>query len=221
MAVLDFSQTLIKEGDVTYISAASGSITDADRYYIGTYSGQQTLTLPSAVGRIGQRFYVKKEVGASGPLTVTSAGGTIDGATSEAISVGAGFRQFVSDGANWRIFGGTILPVVYQMANVGSGGTISIDASLASVYRVTCAASATLAVPQANTAIDGDTLEVEILCTAAGTITVTTTGTAPNVILLTGASGATIAVPAGKRCFMQLRFTAGVGWFLRGQSVQA
>jgi hypothetical protein len=215
MGVVDFAQTLVREGDVTYVSTASGSITDADRYYIGTYNGLQTLTLPSAVGRIGQRFYVKKELGGSGPLTVTSAGGTIDGATSEVISVGAGFRQFVSDGTNWRIFGGNIMPVIVQLTQIATGN-ITIDASLGTIYRITVTgASCTVVPPAVANAVDADTVNLEILCNAACTVTFGT-GTAPATIIPTGAAWSSLTVQAGKRMFVTMRYVAGVAWFLLG-----
>jgi len=225
-SVIDLGRSIVRDTDVRYVATAgTTAVTDDCRYWVGNGNAAQTFQLPNAAARQGQAFHVKKAPNVTGALVVTSAGGTIDGAAAETISVGQGFRSFVSDGTDWLIFGGNVLPVIYQLSNVASGGTIAgasgIDASLASTYRVTCAANATLGPPQAATAVDGDIIELEILCTAAGTITTTITGTAPNIIFLTGAAGATVAIGAGKRAFFQLKFVSGVGWFLRGQSVQA
>lgn len=194
-------------------SASSITLADTDDVVLfNTASAALTATLPSAVGRTGHTFVVKK-LGAN-PLTIASAS-TIDGASSEVISMDDGFREVVSDGDEWHIIGGKIEPKIKQLTQI-STGTITINAAEATVYRITVTgASCTVAPPASANSIDADTVNLEILCNAACTVTFGT-GTAPNTIIPTGAAWSSLTVQAGKRMFTTMRFVSGVGWFLLG-----
>lgn len=66
-----------------------------------------TITLPSAVGRRGRQYYIKDSTGNAGTknITISSAGGNIDGAGSKTITTNYGCRLVVSDNVNWFIIG--------------------------------------------------------------------------------------------------------------------
>lgn len=196
---------------------ANYTLTDNDAVVVfNTASGAMTANLPTAVGRAGRRYVIKKLGGSTAnPLTIDANGTeTIDGALTEIISVAGGFREIVSDGTNWHIISGKVEPVIVTLANVGAGGTISIDASIGSVYRVTTTGStATLAVP--TNPIDSDLIAVEILANAALTLTINAS------ILLTGGATGSVSIPINKRTFITMRYVTSVGWFVLGQSVQA
>jgi hypothetical protein len=198
---------------------ANYTLVDTDAVVVfNTTSGAMTATLPTAVGRTGRRFLVKKLGGTTAnSLTIASNGGTIDGATTEVISVAGGFRELISDGTNWHIIGGRVEPVIVQLAGITTAAaTISIDASVGSVYRVTASASATTCTLNVPTnPIDGDAITVELLASVATTLTINAS------ILTTGGTTTPIAIPVGKRWFGVLRNVTGVGWFLVGSSVQA
>lgn len=83
-------------------TAASSSITATDHVVTGT--GSITLTLPTAASITG-REYVVKNIG-GGSITAASAGGTIDGVSTQTIVTGTGAMssmKFKSDGTNWII----------------------------------------------------------------------------------------------------------------------
>lgn len=102
--------------------------------------------------------------------------------------------------------------VIRALSNVGAGGTISIDASAASIFRVTTTGStATLAVP--TNASDGDLISLEILANAALTLTVNSS------ILLAGAAITPQTASAGKRIFIQMRCISTT-WYMVAMAVQ-
>jgi hypothetical protein len=83
-------------------TAASGNITATDHVVTGT--GSITLTLPTAASITG-REYIVKNIG-GGSITAASAGGTIDGVSTQTIVTGTGAissMKFKSDGTNWII----------------------------------------------------------------------------------------------------------------------
>ena len=83
-------------------TASSASITATDHVVTGT--GSITLTLPTAASITG-REYIVKNIG-GGSITAASAGGTIDGASTQTIVTGTGAissMKFKSDGTNWII----------------------------------------------------------------------------------------------------------------------
>jgi len=66
--------------------------------------GAFTVTLPNAYGRMGQQPISVKRMNAGGnAVTVGSAGGTIDGATTASLAAQYATKAFVSDGTNWMI----------------------------------------------------------------------------------------------------------------------
>jgi lysophospholipase L1-like esterase len=200
------------------ITAATYAVLDVDRSIIADSTAQaQTITLPSPVGRSGKRYTVKKRSGGGtvpNLVTIGTAAGSIDGLPSETISVAGGFREFESDNTIWHIVGGKVEPVIVNLAAVAAGGTIAIDASIGSTYRVT-ASGATVILGVPTQPIDGDTIVVEILCSVACTITINAS------IIPTGGAGSSIPMAAGKRWFGTLRYITGVGWFLLGSGPQA
>lgn len=80
---------------------ANYTLTDADRTIIAG-SGVATLTLPNAVNRKGKEFIIKSTLAT--PITVSSAGGSIDGAASFSVD-GTTVHGITlqSDGANWYV----------------------------------------------------------------------------------------------------------------------
>jgi hypothetical protein len=192
---------------------ANYTLVDADHQRLVMFNSASNLTatLPAAAGRTGTRFIIKK-IG-TGTLTIDPNGTeTIDGALTEVISVSNGFRVIESDGTGWQVIGGRIDPVVATLANVGNGGTISINAAQASVYRVsTTGATATLAVP--TNSVDADVVNVEVLATAALTLSLNAS--------IVNCSGATFpaSVAINKRAFLGLRCISST-WYLLAYSVE-
>lgn len=82
----------------TYTMAPRDRVILAD----GT-GGAFTVTLPTAVGRKGQQSLTVKRTSAAGNITIASAGGTIDGATTVTLAAQYALREVISDGANWHI----------------------------------------------------------------------------------------------------------------------
>jgi hypothetical protein len=206
---------------------SAATLTVADRVVIGDTSvGAYAVTLPDATTCPGLVLWIKKVVGSGGapvlnPLTITPFGSqTIDRAASEQISMSGGFRQLVSDGSNWWIIGGKIDPVIQQLTTIATGN-IAMDASAATVFRITVSGATCTIQPPTNP-IDADTVQLEILVTNAAGCTITFgTGTAPATILLTGAVTPTMTAPQNKRVFVTMRFIATVGWFALGAASQA
>lgn len=199
------------------LKTASYTLTDADYAIVfNTASASMTATLPSAVGRAGRRFLIKK-IGAAtataNQLTIDPAGTeTVDGFTTEVISMSGGFRELISDGANWIIIGGKVDPILHTLANVAAAGTISIDASMATVYRVpTSGSTATLAVPTQS--IDADTINIEVTPSVALALTINA------AILLTTGIATPINVPANKKLFIMMR-TIGTTWYMLAATIQ-
>lgn len=92
-----------------------------------------------------------------------------------------------------------ILPGIVAMSNVAAAGTISIDASLGSLYRVTVASGAcSLAVPSNPT--DGESINVEITATAAATIAINA-----SIINCTGVASP-MSIAAGKCLYLGMRY---------------
>lgn len=68
--------------------------------------GNIALTLPTAIGNQGKRFFFKRMDGSANSLTIqTVLSQTIDGVTSTALSAQYESIELVSDGANWLIIG--------------------------------------------------------------------------------------------------------------------
>jgi hypothetical protein len=75
----------------------------ATDYCIDCTSGTFTVTLPTAVGIVGQQFVIKNS--SAGTITIaTTSAQTIDGSASGAIALGQyDSLSVLSDGANWII----------------------------------------------------------------------------------------------------------------------
>lgn len=87
-------------------AAYSALVTDHLIAYT-TLTAPRTVTLPTAVGTLGQVIVVKDETGNAGTQTITvaaQAGQTIDGAASKAITTAYGSLRVYSTGAAWFMF---------------------------------------------------------------------------------------------------------------------
>jgi hypothetical protein len=77
------------------------SITSTD-YTIDCTSGTFTVTLPTAVGITGRQYVIKNS--GTGVITVaTTSSQTIDGVTTQAISIQYDYLKVQSDGSNWVV----------------------------------------------------------------------------------------------------------------------
>ena len=73
-------------------------------WFVDTTSGDVTITLPAADEVTADTiFTVKRTTGGSNTLTVTTGGGTIDGAASHSIPTQYASYSYISDGANYWI----------------------------------------------------------------------------------------------------------------------
>jgi len=102
-------------------AAATLTLSPGHHTIVGTLSGNQTFTLPTAVGAKGKLYYIKK-TGATGTLTVdTTSTQTIDGASSVAMATQYDELTVQSDNANWVI-------VAQIDGAAGGGGLFTEDA---------------------------------------------------------------------------------------------
>lgn len=87
------------------VTSASYSTTAQDRVVGVNVAGAVTITLVSAASvPVGTLVYVKDESGSAGTYNITinpQSGQTIDGASSQVISVGHDMRRMYSSGSNW------------------------------------------------------------------------------------------------------------------------
>jgi hypothetical protein len=210
------SQTVVR---TTVAKTATYTATTADRVIIfDTTSGAMTCNLHAASTMTNMALIIKKLGGSTAnPLTIdANSTETIDGALTEVISVAGGFRELISDGTKWHIIGGKVEPIIVTLSNLTTAGqNISIDASVASIYRIATTSSAstcTLAVP--TNPIDGDAINVEVSATVATSVTINAS------ILLTTGITSPIAVPIGKKLFLGLR-TIGSTWYLLAAQIQS
>jgi hypothetical protein len=90
-------------GDHRTVTTATTVVDSDDLVLVDTTSGSVTVTLPSAVGRRGRKFTMKKLIAAN-TMTLAGAGSeTIDGAATVAITTRYAVRTVQSDGINWHI----------------------------------------------------------------------------------------------------------------------
>jgi hypothetical protein len=84
--------------------SAAYTLTDADQLVlVDTTAGSVTVTLPSAVGRRGRTFTIKKLIAAN-TLTIEGDGTeTLDGAANIALTTRYAARTVQSDNANWHV----------------------------------------------------------------------------------------------------------------------
>lgn len=195
---------------------ANYTLTDSDSVVIfDTSSGNLTATLPTAVGRAGRRFIIKKlgPVTSNSLLLATTSSQTIDGATASLSSVtGAGSLELISDGSNWHTIGAP-LQFVAVYTSPANAGTLTVDAPSQTTARVsTGVAGFTLAVPTGGA--DGQPLNVEITPSVSFSLTINAS------ILLTTGITSPIAVAANKKLFLGLRYVSST-WYLLASQVQS
>lgn len=94
--------TTIDTSPITHVSTDTAITDSMGTVIVDVATLPITITLPSAVGRTGRRFTVKKNGSANG-ITVDSAGGNIDGSPSEIMGCSGGMRTFQSDGTDWWV----------------------------------------------------------------------------------------------------------------------
>jgi hypothetical protein len=201
-------------GNTTRAVTGNTTLTDADGVVIVTPSGgTATATLPTPVGRTGKRFVVKKAYGATAyAVSIATAAATIDGAATEVIMVAGGYREVISDGANWHIIGGTVIPVIYTPAAPTNGATVTPDATMASVFRYTPAVAGWILGNPTN-GVDGLQINIEITPSTAFTLTIT------GPALTTGITQP-VAVANAKKCFVGLRYSGGT-WYVIALTTQS
>lgn len=85
--------------------AGAYTATDSDIIIVcDASSGAFTITLPTAVGRRGKAFYIKKTDATANAVTIDADGAeTIDGALTQVIAMQYNSLSLVSDGSNWHI----------------------------------------------------------------------------------------------------------------------
>lgn len=87
---------------VPYATTAISIGLDASHCVV-TVSATATITLPTAVGILG-RIYRIKNIGAAATVTIaTTSSQTIDGITTQTLTVQYDSITIISDGANWHI----------------------------------------------------------------------------------------------------------------------
>lgn len=185
---------------VRTITAAT-TLLDADDVVVcDTTTAAFTVTLPSAVGRTGRSFLIKK-IGPNALTIATTSSQTIDGVTTEPISMAYGFREVISNGGGWYVRGGKVDPVIAALADTAAAATLTVNAAAATIYRGRLTGStATLAAP--TNPVDGDQINLELYATVACSLTVA------SAVVLTAGITSPIAVPANKLLTLGLRYRA-------------
>ena len=101
--------TLKSNGQVLAIAAKSAAYTAlvSDEIITGdATSAAFTITLPTAVGKNGQTYTIKRiNSGANAVTVATTSSQTIDGAATYALSAQYNYVKVVSDGSHWIIVG--------------------------------------------------------------------------------------------------------------------
>ncbi len=84
---------------------AAYTATDSDTVILcDATAGAFTVTLPTAVGRTGKVFYIKKIDATANAVTIAGDGAeTIDGETTQSISTQYNALKLISDGSEWHI----------------------------------------------------------------------------------------------------------------------
>ncbi len=83
---------------------ADYTLTSLDKVILGdTTSGTKTMTLPTAVGRTGRIFTLKKIASANTLTIATTSAQTIDGSSTVSITVNNTALAVISDNTNWRV----------------------------------------------------------------------------------------------------------------------
>jgi hypothetical protein len=89
--------------NVTTVTGSTTLVTTQSGVVLVDNAAAATVTLPDASASTGLSFTVKRLT--ANAATVASAGGTIDGAATQALAAQYDFITVVSDGANWYITG--------------------------------------------------------------------------------------------------------------------
>jgi hypothetical protein len=89
---------------VTTVTGAT-TLSDSNDYVIANAAGGAfTVTLPTAVGRTGKGFVVKRLNSGANNVTVgTTSSQTIDGATTRVLTSQYELVGVISDGSNWHV----------------------------------------------------------------------------------------------------------------------
>lgn len=83
---------------------ANYTLTSLDKLLLAdTTAGDKTMTLPTAVGRMGRGFTIKKIVAANVLTLATTSSQTIDGSTTATVTVNNTALTVVSDDSNWQV----------------------------------------------------------------------------------------------------------------------
>ena len=97
-------------GEVVESATTAGSphsVTETKTISRPTVPAAAFFQLPAAGSATTYADYIVKDgagiAGSGHPITVTAAGGTIDGAASDSISSDYGAKVYVSDGTNWNV----------------------------------------------------------------------------------------------------------------------
>jgi hypothetical protein len=207
--------------DISYLlgpivaKTANYTATDADEVItVDCSGGDRTITLPAASGRAGKVYTIKKIAGVANYVIIDgNASETIDGSLTETIYIPGDMRTIICDGSNWFIINDKNTPIIASPSSPSNGGTLTVDASTATVFRVsTGVAGFTLAVPTKPT--DGQQLNFEISPSVTHSLTLNAS------ILLTSGITSPIAVPSGKKLFLGLRYVS-TAWFAIAQAIQS
>ena len=101
--------TLSSKGTINAITAKTSAYTAlvSDEIITGdATSAAFTITLPTAVGKVGQTYTIKRiNAGANAVTVGTTSSQNIDGAATYALSMQYKYVKVVSDGSHWIIVG--------------------------------------------------------------------------------------------------------------------
>lgn len=130
------------------VTASTDTLTSGDLTILyDTTSNNITATLPTAVGRAGQRYILKRISGGSNVVTIaTTSSQTIDGATTRKLGAQYQWIEVESDGANWVIVGQNRDGVV----PLTDAATIAIDSELGVNFSCSSAADRTFGAPSGS-----------------------------------------------------------------------
>lgn len=90
------------------VFTASGNTTLDDTHEYVRVSATATITLPTAVGRTGNRTYIIKNVGTGVVAIATTSAQTIDGFLSWSLPSTNDYVELVSNGTGWEVIGNNV-----------------------------------------------------------------------------------------------------------------
>ncbi len=89
---------------VSLLSTSSSVTATRAVTLVNASGGARTITLPTAVGKPGVQFLVKKVDSSGNAVTIaTTSGQTIDGSATKSLGVQYAFDAYMSDGSNWMV----------------------------------------------------------------------------------------------------------------------